>query len=141
MATHRTEVRVRYADTDRGGVVYHAEYLVFLEVGRTEMMRSLGCPYRELEDRGFVMPVVDAVLKYRAPARYDDLLVVESRLTEVERVRIRIDSRVSNAASGVLLADGFLRLACVGPNGRPRPIPEDARTLMSADISGKDEPW
>jgi acyl-CoA thioester hydrolase len=141
VATHRTEVRVRYADTDRGGVVYHSNYLVFLEVGRTEMMRELGCTYAKLEERGFIMPVVESSLRFLAPARYDDRLCVESRLTEVERVRIRIDSRVLHAESGRVLAEGWLRLACIGTEGRPRRLPEEVRKLMTADISGKADPW
>ncbi|MEZ6195022.1 MAG: thioesterase family protein [Planctomycetota bacterium] len=138
VAVHRTEIRVRYADTDRAGVVYHANYLVFFEVGRTEMMRELGCPYSALEARGFVMPVIESRLAFRAPARYDDRLTVESELLEVERVRFKIGTRVIHAETDKVLAEGWLRLACTGPDGRPTPIPEDARRLMLDDIFRKD---
>ncbi len=132
MSRHRTEVRVRYADTDQGGVVYNANYLVFFEVGRTEMMRALGVPYARLEDQGTIMPVVEAHVNYHAPARYDDLLLVESEVTELKRVRLRIDTEVHDAASGRLLARGWVWLAATGRDGRPRALPPELVAAVAA---------
>lgn len=132
MKPHRTELRVRYADTDQGGVVYNANYLVFFEVGRTEMMRALGVPYARLEDEGTIMPVVEAHVNYLAPARYDDLLLVESRVSELKRVRLRIDTEVFAAASGRLLARGWVWLAATGRDGRPRALPGELVAAIEA---------
>ncbi|MEE9394723.1 MAG: thioesterase family protein [Planctomycetota bacterium] len=134
LRTHKTEVRVRYADTDQGGVVYNANYLVFLEIGRTELMRSIGCPYAELEARGLVMPVFETQLKFRSPAVYDDLLVVATELTELGRVRMRFDSKVMRASDRCLLAEGYVRLACTNGKGKPVAIPADALALMKQHL-------
>ena len=133
MATHRCQTRVRYADTDQGGVVYYANYLAFFEVGRTEMMRAFGASYRELEERGFVMPVVEAHVSYHAPASYDDLLEIESEVTEVRRVRMRIDSRVHNAEDGRLLAQGWVWLACTEGGKKVVPIPENVLSALKRE--------
>lgn len=131
MVTHRCEARVRYADTDRGGVVYYANYLAFFEVGRTEMMRACGVTYRGLEDRGYIMPVVEAHVSYHAPASYDDLLVIESEVTEVKRVRMRVDTTVSLADDGRVLARGWVWLACTEGGTKVVPIPEEVRNALA----------
>ena len=136
MPIHETHVRVRYAETDQGGVVYNASYLVYFEVGRTEMMRAGGLPYRELEERGIVLPVVESHVRYRAPARYDDLLAIESRVSEVRRVRMRIDTRISDAGSGRLLAEGWVWLACTR-SGAPAAFPDDLRGRLENLLDGK----
>ncbi len=123
MEPHRTELRVRYADTDQGGVVYNANYLVFFEVGRTEMMRALGVPYARLEDEGVVMPVVEAHINYVASARYDDLLSIESEVTQVRRVRLKIETRIYEAASQKLLAEGWVWLAAINRQGVLQALP------------------
>ena len=123
MEPHRTELRVRYADTDQGGVVYNANYLVFFEVGRTEMMRALGVPYARLEDEGVVMPVVEAHINYVASARYDDLLSIESEVTQVRRVRLKIETRIYKAATRKLLAEGWVWLAAVNRQGVLQALP------------------
>ncbi len=123
MSEHVTQLRVRYADTDKAGVVYYANYLAFFEVGRTELMRTLGCPYAVLEEEeGVIMPVIEAHVRYQAPAHYDDLLSVASRVTEVRKVRLRIDSRIFDAATGEPRAEGWVWLACL-KGGRPAPLP------------------
>ena len=80
---HISEFRVRYSETDQMGVVYHAEYLVWCEVGRTDFIRALGLPYSELERQGTALAVAEANIRYHAPARYDDLVRVETRLVDV----------------------------------------------------------
>ena len=120
----RTSVRVRYPETDRMGVVYHAHYLVWFELGRTELMRSLGATYGKLEEEeGISFPVISAGARYRAPARYDELLTVRTTLVEVGRARVRFDYRILREEDGKLLVEGFTEHATVGPNvleGEPR---------------------
>ncbi|WP_081890319.1 acyl-CoA thioesterase [Paenibacillus tyrfis] len=82
-------LRVRYQETDQMGVVYHANYLNWFEVGRTEMIRELGLPYQALETRGLLLPVIEADLKFRSPARYDDLVTIDTKVVELTSLRIR----------------------------------------------------
>ena len=99
-----TTYRVSYGDTDQMGVVYYGNYLEFFERARTEMLRSAGLPYAELERRGWFLMVIEAHCRYHAPARYDDLLTFRSGVAEVSRVKIKIVTQVLR--DGVLLAEG-----------------------------------
>lgn len=127
----RISVRVRYPETDRMGVVYHAHYLVWFELGRTELMRSLGATYGKLEEeQGISFPVIALSARYRASARYDELLTVHTRLVEVGRVRVRFEYRILREEDGRLLVDGSTEHATVGPNGRPRRMPEELRRRL-----------
>jgi len=124
-------VRVRYAETDRMGVAYHAHYFVWFEMARTELMRRAGCAYRELEERdGVFFPVVRAGARYHASARYDDWLEVGARLISLSGVRLRIEYEVVERDGGRLLASGFTEHASVGRDGRPRRMPEDVRRKL-----------
>lgn len=117
------QIRVRYAETDRMGLLHHANYLVYFEQGRTELLRSLGLTYKDMEDRGFLLVLTKVEVKYRAPARYDDLLTLR---TTVERTTaVRIDHRYELLRDGLLLAEGRTTLACVDRDGRVQPLPED----------------
>src|ERR1700679_10179 len=99
-----TRVRVRYAETDQMGVVYHANYLVWFEVGRVEFMRAHGLSYKEMEiEEGCMIAVVEATARYRAPARYDEELVVETRLQSARGTVIRFEYKVVRPEDGVLL--------------------------------------
>ena len=119
-SVHRTQVRVRYGETDKMGLVYHANYIVYFELGRTELMRSRGVDYAEMERHGMSLAVIDVGVKYRRPARYDDLLTVETRLTEASGARVRFEYRV--LLGDELLTEGFTRLGCVDDDGRPTRI-------------------
>ncbi len=130
LASHKTELRVRYADTDQGGVVYNSNYLIFFEVGRTEMMRQLGIPYAQVESEGTILPVVEAHVNYIAPARYDDLLVIESCFAEVRRVRLKIETKIYHQESGQLLATGWVWLASIDANGNLKRLPGDLRKAI-----------
>ena len=124
MKIHTVGVRVRYAETDRMGVVYYANYLTYFETGRTEYLRALGTTYRELEEAGVYFPVVEASCKYLGRAGYDDELEL---LTWVDRLRpTRIDFRhlIVGRRAGAHLASGHVVLACVDRRGRPRRLPE-----------------
>jgi acyl-CoA thioester hydrolase len=107
---HTHELRVRYAETDAMGVVWHGNYLSYFESARTEAMRHTGLPsYRELEDAGIMMPVVEIGVNFHAPARYDDLLRVTARVSEPPRARIRFDYEVTRGETRI--AEGFTVLA------------------------------
>lgn len=127
-ASHRvveTRVRVRYAETDQMGVVYHANYLVWFEVGRVELMRSLGLDYRRLEEEfGCLISVVEAMARYKLPARYDDELVVRTAIQSLRGSVIRMQYEVVRVVDGVLLATGETTHMVVGRDMRRRTLPE-----------------
>jgi acyl-CoA thioester hydrolase len=127
-------LRVRYAETDQMGVVYHAHYLVYMEEGRTRLMEALGCPYAEIERRGWALVVRRAALRYRAPARYDEELVVRTRVERVGGASVTFAYEIVRAADQALLAEGTTELACLDTRSEPkRPslLPEDLRQLLA----------
>jgi acyl-CoA thioester hydrolase len=107
MIRHKAEIRVRYADTDQMKVVYHGKYLEYFEVGRSALIRSLGMPYSELEARGILLPVIEVYAKYRKPARYDELLWVESFVTEIPQATLKIEYRICCEDEKNLLVEGY----------------------------------
>ena len=123
---HDVQVRVRYAETDQMGVVYHSNYLVYFETGRTEMMRASGISYANLEDRGYVLAVTESSMKHRGSAKYDDLLTVRTWLREVTKTRLRFEYVVLR--DGVALTTGHTVLAFLSREDGMRPVraPEDA---------------
>ncbi|MEE1347160.1 MAG: thioesterase family protein [Bacteroidales bacterium] len=134
-----TKVRVRYADTDKMGVVYYSNYAVFYEVGRTEMFRELGIPYSLLEERGVALPVVELVSHYHKSARYDDLITVETSVETLPTVKIKINYRILSE-DGVLLNDGSTTLVFVDiKTGRPVRCPKDVLDVLekSSKIPGE----
>ncbi|MDD5087728.1 MAG: thioesterase family protein [bacterium] len=120
-----TTVRVRYGETDAMGWVYHATYLTYFEVGRTELIRKVWRSYRELEDEGLKLPVVQAGCRYFRGARYDDEIMIESRMTLPTPARIRFDYRIGRAADGVRLVEGFTEHCFVDERDKPIPVPAD----------------
>lgn len=118
MIENTTRIRVRYADTDQMGFAYYANYLVWFEVGRTEMLRASGLPYAELEKAGVALPVLEAHCKYRKSARYDQMLRVVSRLKEMPRASLRIDYEIFDEADQ-LLAEGYTTHTFINGEGRP----------------------
>lgn len=126
-APHRTHARVRYGETDQMGVVYHANYIVYFELGRTEFMRAHDVHYASMEQLGMRLAVVEVGVRYLRGARYDEDLAIETRLTEASGVRVRFEYRVLRSgptpdAPEELLAEGFTVLACVNADGRPTRI-------------------
>jgi acyl-CoA thioester hydrolase len=115
-------IRVRYAETDRMGFLHHANYPIYFEQGRTELLRTLGLTYRDLEDQGFLLVLARLDIRYRAPARYDDLLTLETRVIRTTAVRIEHGYRLLRDRQ--LLAEGTTTLACVDRDGRLQAIPE-----------------
>ena len=116
---------MRYAETDRMGLLHHANYLVYFEQARTELLRALGLTYKDMEDKGFLLVVTKVEVHFRRPARYDDLLTV--RTTVVKTTMVRIDHRYEVLCEGQLLAEGSSTLACVDRDGRPQALPEFLR--------------
>jgi len=128
--TGEIAIRVRYAETDRMGLLHHANYLVYFEQARTELLRSFGLTYKDLEDRGFLLVLTKVEAHYRRPAYYDDVLTIR---THVDRTTaVRIDHRYEVLRNGELLADGKTTLACVDRQGRPQPLPEELRQPCAA---------
>jgi acyl-CoA thioester hydrolase len=130
-AARRTLVRVRYAETDRMGVVYYANYLVWFEVGRTEWLRETGWTYREMEAGGIALPVIEAHCEYRQPARYDDEIEIATRASLVTPVRIRFDYDVRRLPEGAPAASGYTVHAALDADGRPCRLPERVRALLA----------
>jgi len=123
MAPSPTTVRVRYAETDQMGVVYHSNYFLYFEVGRTDYMRQIGLPYRDMEAAGAHMVVVETSARFRAPARYDDVLVIETRPVQVTAVRVTFEYRIRREGETEVLVEGSTVLACLGDDMRPRRLP------------------
>jgi acyl-CoA thioester hydrolase len=117
MIQSRVQVTVRYAETDMMGIVYHANYLPWFEVGRTTLLKEIGVPYRRLEEEGYRLPVLEVSAKYLRPAAYDDTLEVVSTVSERPLVKIRVSYEVRRGAD--LLATGTTLHAFVDRDGRP----------------------
>lgn len=107
MLTKQTEIRVRYADTDQMQFVYNGKYLEYFEVGRTEMLREIGLPYNILEKNSFQLPVLEAYVKYKSPAYYDDVLIIKSTLKDFPSVKIKIEYEILKKDNNELVAEGY----------------------------------
>ena len=130
---HETAVRVRYAETDRMGVVYHANYLVWFEIGRTEFCRARGFAYRDMEENADAFLVVaESYCRYKAPALYDDELIVRTHITELRRRSVRFGYEILRAADGLIIAEGETGHVVTDGNGRVKSMPEQYRALLSA---------
>lgn len=124
MVTHEHRIRVIYGDTDMMGIVYYANYLRFFEAGRTELLRFLAFSYRDFEASGYAMPVVEAQVRYRASATYDDLLTLHTSVTEVRASSVRIEYRLIRETDDRLICTGMTRHACLSSNGQVVRWPE-----------------
>jgi len=129
---HEEPIRVRYGDTDQMGVVYYANYLRFFEIARGEWLRAAGLPYKEIEAEGALFPVIEARVRYRLPARYDDEIVVACHPSKVGAASLRFDYVVRRGRpDGVdILAEGHTDHACIDGRGRPRRMPPKVRALL-----------
>jgi acyl-CoA thioester hydrolase len=121
MLSGEITIRVRYAETDRMGLVHHANYLVYFEQGRTELLRSHGLTYRHFEDQGYLLVLTRAEVRYRSPAHYDDLLTLRTRV--VRTTAVRIDHRYELLRDETLIAEASTTLACVDRDGRVQALP------------------
>lgn len=131
MHTSELEIRVRYAETDQMGVAHHSSYLVWFEAARTELIRGRGRSYAEIEAAGWLLVVVEAHCRYRRPARYDEVLVVRSRVREVRAATLAFAYDVVRKVDGEIVADGYTVHAAVDRSGRARRIPEEISQLLA----------
>ena len=119
MVEHKTRIRVIYADTDAMCVVYHTNYIKWFEVGRCELLRSIGYPYAKMEEEGIMLPVVECSCKYKSPAVYDDILEITARIAEMKGATITLDYEIRRAESGELLVTGFTKHAITDKKFKP----------------------
>jgi acyl-CoA thioester hydrolase len=119
-------IRVRRAETEATGLLHHAKYLVYFEEGRTELARLRGLSYRDMEDRGYLMVLIRAQVRYHRPALHDDLLLL--RTTVARTTRFKLEHHYELFRDGVLLADGETTLACIDREGKVQPLPEFLQT-------------
>ncbi len=130
---HETAVRVRYAETDRMGIVYHANYLVWFEIGRTEFCRARGFAYKDMEenDRAFLV-VAESYCRYKAPAYYDDELLIRTHVTELRRRSVRFGYEIIRLSDGTVIAEGETGHVVTDRNNRVISMPEAYRLALGA---------
>ena len=125
------EVRVRYAETDQMGVAYYANYLVWFEVGRSEFCRKRGFSYADLEASGHKLVVTDVHCRYRNSARYDETVVIRTRLKKLNKRMITFDYQIFRQDGNEVIAEGETDHLSVGSNGKPKILPEEFRTRLA----------
>lgn len=135
-----TSYRVIYADTDAGGVVYNANYLRFFEIGRSEMMRAWAVSYSEIEQQDLILPVTETYIRYKAPARYDDLITIATSLVDLKNVSIRFHYRITCTHDNrhQLLCKGFTKHACINRQGKLTPFPTPLKKQISQILLKKE---
>lgn len=134
--SHTTRLRVRYAETDQMGVVYHSNYLVWMEVARTDLIREHGMSYASIEKSGYGLAVAELGISYRAAAKYDDEVDVVAVLSEVRSRSLRFDYEIMRVSDGTLLATAFTALVSVDPQtGRPVALPPEIKRLFHEGVT------
>ncbi len=134
---HETRLRVRYSETDKMGVVYHANFLIWFEIGRTEFCRARGFSYRDMEENADAFLVVaESYCRYKAPARYDDELIVRTHITEQRRRSLRFGYEIMRVADGVIIAEGETGHVITDSSGRVRSFPPEYNALFAPSITG-----
>ena len=129
--TSTSVIRVRYAETDKMGVVYYANYFVWFEVGRADLLRSLGWTYREMEQAGVSLPVIDAQCEYRRPAQYDDEIEIRTKGRMLSPVRMEFTYEVVRCEDQAIAAAGRTIHAALGPGGKPCRLPDRIRQVFA----------
>lgn len=119
-----TRFRVRYAETDQMGVVYHSNFVIWMEVGRVELLRSLGFTYREMEQDGYHLPVAEVKCRYKSPAKYDDMILIRTKIVNLRGYLIHFFYEILRDEDGTLLAEGESVHIVVGPDMLKSPLPE-----------------
>ncbi len=125
------KIRVYYEDTDCGNVVYYANYLKYMERSRTEYLRERDIDLAEYHAKGYLFTVAEAHVRYKAPARYNDLLDADSLVTETTNSSIVFTTAIKRAQDGLLLVNGEVRLVCINATGHPTRIPEEIRKALA----------
>lgn len=129
---HEARLRVRYAETDQMGVVYHANYLVWMEIGRVEYVRSLGVNYKDLEEQGFYLSVVGTTCRYLYPARYDQEIVITTCLLNTNARVVEFSYEIRSAQEGRLLAEGSSRHMWLSRDWKPTRLPLEYQRILYA---------
>lgn len=129
MVEHKTPVRVIYADTDAMGVVYHTNYIKWFEVGRCELLRSIGYPYAKLEEEGILLPVAECSCRYKLPAVYDDMLEITARIAEMKGATVTLEYEIRRQTTGELLVTGTTKHAVTDPKFKPVRLRDRNRSL------------
>ncbi|KAF0156503.1 MAG: acyl-CoA thioester hydrolase [Syntrophaceae bacterium] len=124
MLSNYTKVRVIYADTDAMGIVYHTNYIRWFELGRSELMRQLGVAYTELAKLSLNLPLTKVSCHYLAPARYDQLVIVETKFDYIKRASIKFNSKIWDENQQKVLVEGYTIHACTNNEGKIRRIPQ-----------------
>ena len=132
---NKLNIRVPYADTDKMSVVYHANYLKYFEMGRTELMRQIGFTYDEMEKQGFYFPVVNAQCNYRAPAHYDDLITVETTISELKNVTVTFSYKIK--CQDKILVTGSTKHPLVNYAFKPTRIPQNLKDLLQNHVENE----
>lgn len=135
--SHTITIVPRYAETDKGGVVHHSVYPVWLEMGRTELLRANGVAYRDLEKAGVFFVVARLQIKYRRPAEYDEKLELETTCSLVNHGKVEHTYTLKRACDGLVLAEGATTLACVDAEGKIRRVPDFMQPAEKSDVSDK----
>ena len=130
MREHFSEVRVRYSETDQMGVVYHANYLPYFEIGRVEWLRSQGISYKSMEERGVALPIVNLNLNYRKSARYDDILTIKTAFKSQSSVKIEFDCEIRNEQNELLTTASFLLVFVDMKTGRATAAPDYIKEIL-----------
>ena len=134
MLVNSTECRVIYGDTDKMGMAYHANYFRWFEIGRTELFRQLGLSYKSIEDKGIFLPVSETQCKFSAPARYDDLITIETTVDGALRAGVKFNYRIFRQEDQILLARGYTKHACVDRSGRVVRPPKFITSLIEGNV-------
>ncbi len=131
MLKHKTRLRVRYAETDQMGVVYYANYFVWMEIGRVELVRARGIDYKQLEEtEGLFLAVMEATCRYRYPARYDQEILIETRVLHANSRVIEFGYEIRSVDPERLLAEGSTKHLWLNRNWRPTRLPERYREML-----------
>jgi acyl-CoA thioester hydrolase len=133
--TSEVEFRVRYAETDQMQVVYHANYLIWCEIGRTDLIRKLGSSYADIEKSGIALAVVDASLRYHSAARYEDTIRVRTVLREARSRSVTFEYTIENANTGARLVTARTTLASINRDGKLVQMPDELRKSLEAAIA------
>ncbi len=133
MFRHTHQLRVRYSESDQMGTFYNSRLLEWMEVGRSELIRAAGSTYAEWEERGVMAPIVEANLKFKGRAGYDDLLKIETSCSREGRARLRFESKLVMAETGRPVAEGYTIHALTNSAGKPIRIPEWIDDLLNGE--------
>ena len=140
MIKQTSKIRVRYADTDQMRFAYYGKYFEYFEQGRSDLLRAIGLPYTQIEQMGFFLPVIEACAKYRKPARYEDLLTVETIITEMPVARVRIEYKVWREGEEEPIADGYTMHSFISAEtGKPTRAPQVFLQTLEENIKANKE--